>query len=180
MSEQPNRTLHAQQAFELADLFAYKFGPSAFNGRRLRLMEPDGPSTAGGKLARQSMVLVADDPEGTNVVIGWVDAPAKQGELRTFAVLAQQFQARHGRALDLDRQRYEALTKDIETFLKIQKIELKRIESAPLPAPPRPAPAPAPASTPSSAPADARAHPGVMLLTGVIIGLMLGFLAFGR
>jgi len=180
MSEQPNRTLHAQQALELADLFAYKFGPSAFNGRRLRLMEPDGPSTAGGKLARQSMVLVADDPDGTNLLVGWVDAAAKQGELRSYGVLAQQFQARHGRTLDLDRQRYEALTKDIETFLKIQKIELKRIDSAPLPAPPRPVVAPAPSSGVSGEVRPAGTHPAAMLLTGVGIGLAIGYLAFGR
>jgi hypothetical protein len=181
MSEHPNRTVHAQQAFELSDLFAYKFGPRAFSGRRLRLMEPDGPSTAGGKLARQSMVLVADDPEGTNVVVGWVDGSARQSEVRTFAAVAQQFSARHGRPLDMKREDYEALIKDVETFLRIQKIDVKRVDSVPLP----PQRAPAPASS-AAAPAESVAPQGagsqgwLMLLAGLVLGFLFGFLVFGR
>ena len=140
MAEDANRTVHAQQAFEFSEVFGYKFDPVLYGKarpRRLKLQQPDGPSTAGGKLARQSLVLVPDD-DGSNLVVGFIDATQKTAELRSFKTVSQQFSARFKAKIDMTQQEYEDLLADLRSFLKIQKIDHKIIEAS---AGPRPKPA---------------------------------------
>lgn len=176
MPEEPNRTVHAQQAFEFTEVFAYKFDPAVFGQtppRRLKLFEPDGPSTAGGKQARQSLVLVPESGDGGNLVIGWIDVSLKAAELRSYDLLAQQFKARFGSRIDLSRQEYETLLDDLRAFLKIQKIDLKVAEAAAGPKAPAHPPAPAARSQ-----ASGNGAMLAMLAIGILIGFGVAFLFF--
>jgi hypothetical protein len=175
MADDPHRTVHAQHAFELTEVFQYKFAHIIFGQarpRRLKLLEPE-QSTAGGKRARQSLVLVADDGDGGNLVIGWLDATAKSSELRSYNLLRQQFQARFNQDIDLKREEYESLLDDLRSFLKIQKIELKTVDAAVSPIhPKKPAPEqPAPKNNIAIAMV-------AMLSIGMLIGFILGYIVF--
>lgn len=179
MVDDPNRTVHAQQAFEFSDVFGYKFQILAYGQtkpRRLKLNAPEGMSTAGGRQARQSMVLQADD--GESVVCGWVDVPQKMAEIRAYPAVAQAFEARFKRAFDLPKPDYERMVADLEGFLKIQKIDIHIAEIAPVPIPRPSAPSPAAVEVSEEPPSSLGMALG-MLGLGLIIGFGLGYLAFG-
>ena len=174
MSDDPHRTIHAQQAFELTEVFQYKFGHVIFGQarpRRLKLLEPE-LSTAGGKRARQSLVLTPDDGEVGNLVIGWLDAPARAAELRSYNVVKQQFQARFNTDIDLKREEYDALVDDLRSFLKIQKIDHKIVEAAVGPQPQKKPAVEAPPPNPNVSIMLA------MLSIGMLIGFAIGYIVF--
>lgn len=179
MVDEPNRTVHAQQAFEFTDLFAYKFGSRLYGQppRRLRLMEPDGPSTAGGRQARQSIVLQPDEGE-QKLVLGWIDVTQKTAELKGYNLVKAQHLARFSQKFGMDRGTYDAVLKELIGFLNIQKIEHKVLEGAPVGAS-RSARSPAGASSAPAASGYGAPHLIGMLVMGVVIGVALGFLLFG-
>jgi hypothetical protein len=174
MADDPHRTVHAQQAFELTEVFQYKFGHVLFGRarpRRLKLLEPD-VSTAGGKRARQSLVLVPDGGEGGNLVIGWLDSPARTAELRSYNVVRQQYQARFSSEIDLLREEYDSLLDDVRSFLKIQKIEHKIVEAAARPQVQK---------KPVAEAEGAKPNVNVMLAMlsiGMLIGFAIGYIVF--
>jgi hypothetical protein len=174
-SEDPNRTVHAQQAFELTEVFQYKFGHVLFGKtrpRRLKMLEPD-VSTAGGKRARQSLVLVPDEGDGGTLVIGFIDAPARIAELRSFNVVRNQFQARFQSEIDLARDEYDALLDDLRGFLKIQRFDPKIVEATVGPQMQK-RPAPEPPAPKSNVPLML-----AMLSIGILIGFAIGYIVFG-
>lgn len=174
MSDQPSHTVHAQQALEFSEVFAYRFQGKQVGEpqRSLRLNEPDGPSTAGGKQARQSMVLVNDS--GDTVVMGWVDMPSKVAELRSFSYVASQFQARKGHVIDVRQENYDALLGEVESFLRMHKIDIRRADQLP-PAQASVASVPERASGRSGGP-----NFGMMLAVGggILLGVLLGYVVF--
>lgn len=172
MSEQPSHTIHAQQALEFADVFAYKFkGRKVGNPpRHLRLNEPDGPSTAGGRQARQSMVLVND--QGDTLVMGWVDMANKTGELRAFSYVATQFHDRKGHVIDVAQADYDGLLAEVESFLRGHKVDVHRSDRAP---------SQASGVRPQPAAASGGRGMGVWLAiaAGIVLGVVLGYIVFG-
>ncbi|MEL7367303.1 MAG: hypothetical protein AAFN74_00180 [Myxococcota bacterium] len=174
MVDDPQRTEYAQQAFEFSDLFAYKFARQIYGAqraRRLRLTEPDGPSTAGGRQARQPLVLVPDNGDG-NMVLGWVDTTHRQAEIRSFDALKNQFKARFARPIDMERGAYDRLCNDLESFLKIQRIEIRRADDAPKVSS-------LPNNTTDVAFSDGSlALVASVFLAGMLIGLGLGYALF--
>ncbi|MBI2378335.1 MAG: hypothetical protein HYV07_30325 [Deltaproteobacteria bacterium] len=133
MSFEASRTVHAQQALDISELLALKFADKSFGGRtarKVKVTSPDGPSTDGGKRARQTIILVpAEEPEnfssGESVPCGWLDAAQKQAELKSFDVLASQYHGRHGRRIDIDQAAYDVLLAEIQAFLKTQAFMTK-------------------------------------------------------
>src|SRR5687768_14401573 len=94
------RTMHADQAVHLADLVSLKFSSIRYgttSKRVLKVMEPDGPSTDGGRKARQSIVLAPEegDEKGT-IVCGWLDVFRRVAELKSYPVVSQTHQERYG------------------------------------------------------------------------------------
>ena len=175
MSNDPQRTEFAQQAFEFTDLFAYKFASLIYGGqrpRRVRLTETDGPSTAGGRHARQPLLLVPDRGDG-KLVLGWIDVTQRQAEIRTYEILREQFAARYSTPIDLERGAYDRLRRDLDGFLKLQKFEVRN--------------ASAQAKSASRAPtvvnpAQAKNMPvvlSIVFLAGILVGLSLGYITFG-
>ena len=168
MMDDPERTEFAQQAYDFADLFAYRFNRQPYGRnrvRRLRLTEPDGPSTAGGRQARQPMLLVPDRGDG-NLVLGWIDTTQRLAEIRTYDALKEQFKARFSMPIDLERTAYDQLRQDIDSFLRIQKIDVRVTAALP---------------KAESDPADSVTFPWLLvgvLLAGIMIGLGLGYALF--
>lgn len=183
MVDEPHRTEYAQRAYEFADVFEMKFGHLIYGverARRLKLQEPDGPSTAGGRRARQPIVLVPDRGDG-NLVVGWVDVPRHQAELRSFELLSEQFLARFSIPIDLDKEAYDRLRRDLDGFLRIQNVELRVTP----PAPPTDArggqrSAPRPASMIEAGAIPSALALVVVLVAGIAAGLGLGYALFGE
>ena len=174
MVDDTQRTEFAQQAVNFADTFSYRFGRQTYGARRprrLRLMPPDGPSTAGGRHARQPLVLIPDKGEG-NMVLGWVDTTQQQAEIRTFDILKAQFLARFSSPIDLEKGAYERLFGDLESFFKLQKINIR--QSVP---PTKTSGKASPIASVAAASVDASVLIGV-LLAGIFIGLGLGYILF--
>lgn len=167
-------TLHAQQALAFSDIFEARFSPVRYGlrrPRRLELSRLDGPSTAGGRVARQNMVLIPEDPSTSPLVIGWVDATNKRAELRTFRLLGKQFEARHGRGIDLDLDAYEKLESDLQSFFALQKMDLTRADGPSTPM--------SPDALVETGPRESSWPMLGMLGLGILLGMGIGYLLFG-
>ncbi|WP_254614819.1 hypothetical protein [Myxococcus sp. CA056] len=112
-------------AEQLRDALAKKMygrGPH----RVLRIDDPEGPSTAGGKLARQSISLVPRKGSGPSVVCGWVDVSKREAQLRSFEGVAKRYESHHGEPLELAPEEYERFLHDVEDVLvkAVMKVRL--------------------------------------------------------
>src|SRR5262245_56968094 len=123
------RTHHADQAVHLADLVSLKFAAQRFGKQRkryVRVMEPDGPSTDGGRKARQSIVLLPEDGElGGAIVCGWLDVFRHVAELKSYAIVSQNFQDRYGMAVDLSKAEYQRMLDTMLDFVRGLKIDAR-------------------------------------------------------
>jgi hypothetical protein len=84
--------------------------------RRVEVATPSGPSTSGGKKARQTIALVTEQPAPA-VMIGFLDVPHKTAGIREYALVAKQFEARFHAAFETTPDEYEALVKDLRGML---------------------------------------------------------------
>ncbi len=112
----PIRTEYSSQAALIAELVRDKFDGRNFGRapfRLLRIDEPEGPSTAGGRLARQSVSLVSRKGSVPTIVCGWVDTSCQEAHLRSFESVARRYEARHGTAVDVSPQEYEYLLDEL-------------------------------------------------------------------
>lgn len=125
MAADPRRTFHANQAVHLSDLINLRFSPERFgtlNPRFVRVTEPDGPSTDGGRKARQAIMLCAQsDPDDRGIVCGHIAVKLKQVELRSYAYVKHQFESRFKRDIDISRGEYNRLLELLQTFLHQQE-----------------------------------------------------------
>jgi hypothetical protein len=85
--------------------------------RRVEVIAPHGPSTSGGKKARQSITLVPAAGGGAAIVFGFLDVAAKSFEVRSHAQVSQQFKARFGEPFEATPEEYAALVKDMGKIL---------------------------------------------------------------
>lgn len=119
-----SRTYHANQAVHLSDLINLKFSPERYgtsNPRYVRVSEPDGPSTDGGLKARQAVLLCAQkDPEDRGILCGHVGIRNKDAELRSFAYVKHQYEARYRREIDITRSEYNRFIDELQAFLVTQ------------------------------------------------------------
>ena len=90
MSE-PKRTFFASRAVVIADIFKHTVGKERLDGGdttySAEISEPDGESTAGGKLAVQHIGLVPANGAGT-LVMGTMYQVDKRCELRSYEHVA--------------------------------------------------------------------------------------------
>lgn len=99
--------------------------------RRLEVAAPDGPSTAGGKRARQTIRLVPVQGEGAPLMCGYIDAAKKRVELRGYATVAAQYQERFDSAFDVSASEYATLCKELESTLVVFRYEFVTESEAP-------------------------------------------------
>lgn len=172
--ERAEATLHAQQAFALADTFKLKFAELSFGKkrpRRLVLSEPDGPSTAGGRVSRQNIVLVpVKEGSTTPLVVGWVDGANRRAEIRSFRVVGKNFEARHNRGIDLEPGAYDDLSSELDRFLRAQRIEVA-VDDHSMPTPPD--------AIVERGPRESSGPMFAMLGLGFALGFGVGYLVFG-
>ena len=174
MQPDSSRTHHANQAIAISELVSLKFAKLNFGGktpRTLNITSPEGPSTSGGRQARQSLVLTPIGGKGSNIVCGFIDTAKGSAELRSFVVLDKQNRDRHGEPLDFMRVDYDSFVRDIVSFLQSQGLDARvsneKIDRA---APPDVVP-PAPSSSKST-------QMALMLALGFSLGLATGYLIF--
>lgn len=121
-----SRTFHANQAVELSDLINLKFSPHRFgtdNPRYVRIREPDGPSTDGGRKARQAVLLTGqNEDESHALVCGFVDVVNRTADLKAYPVIKAKFENRYHKDLDLTRGEYNRFLDMLQEFLDAQLI----------------------------------------------------------
>jgi hypothetical protein len=124
----PNRTLFSTKAVLLAYLLKDKFHRRMFGRapyRVLRVDEPEGPSTAGGLLARQSISLVTQDNSLPSAPCGWVDTAKGEAQLRSYELITARYEARHGIPLNLSREQYDSFLNDLVEALMAGSIKVR-------------------------------------------------------
>ncbi|RYE91697.1 MAG: hypothetical protein EOO75_08300 [Myxococcales bacterium] len=158
-------TMVAAQAVSFAELFKVVFadglaGPVSY---RVELSEPDGPSTAGGKLALQHVKLIPADG-GPTLIIGSANTVDKTSELRSFSYLSSQHAQRFkGASLPIDVARYSDLLTSLRTFFHDRGMTVTVLEALPVTAP-------MPETEPPSSPLPWVALGGAILaLVGAIV-----------
>src|SRR5262245_41472525 len=132
MAGDPTRTYHATQAMQLSELIALKFAAQRFGKAPVRVVkvtEPDGPSTDGGRKARQPMLLAPEKGEGNAIVFGFIDPVKKSAELRSYQALKQQYEARHHESLDITDEEYGKLLGAMRDFLALQQFGFELVET---------------------------------------------------
>ncbi|WNG25398.1 hypothetical protein F0U62_16265 [Cystobacter fuscus] len=141
-----NRTMFASHAALFADRLRERFAQKRYGRaphlRVLRIDEPEGPSTAGGRLARQPLSLVTRSGTAPTLVCGWVDVAREEAQLRGYESVARRYEAHHGTPLDLTAKDYERCIEDLEVALRSGGIRVRVVipddpvpsrESAPSP-----------------------------------------------
>ncbi|ADO70098.1 uncharacterized protein STAUR_2294 [Stigmatella aurantiaca DW4/3-1] len=141
------RTAFANKAAVIADLVRATFSRRSYGAPayRLRIDEPDGPSTGGGILARQPISLVSNMESAPAIVCGWVDVSKMESQLRNHAAVARRHQSRYGRAMDISAEEYERFfTELVDTLfyggIKVLVLIPDEQDTAPAQAQPRQAP----------------------------------------
>jgi translation initiation factor IF-2 len=115
-------TVNAREGFNAAEVVNAAFGKRAIGSttpRKLEVVEPDGPSTAGGKRARQTIRLVALHGNAAPLMCGTLDASQRAVELRSYATVRAQFEERFNQALDISADDYARLCKDLQATLTV-------------------------------------------------------------
>jgi hypothetical protein len=92
--------------------------------RRIVVAPPDGPSTQGGKHARQTITLAAVEGTHATVMCGWLDVAQKAAGLRDYKAVADQFKARTGKPLDVTAEEYLTIINELEKFMSVIKVEV--------------------------------------------------------
>jgi hypothetical protein len=94
------------------------------NPRRVMVAAPDGPSTSGGKFARQTITLASVSGQGATIMCGWLDVAQKAASLRDYRAVTDHHKARTGKELDVTAEEYLGILHDLEGLLKALQINL--------------------------------------------------------
>jgi hypothetical protein len=167
-----NRTMFATQATLFADRLRERFAQKRYgrapHQRILRIEEPEGPSTAGGRLARQALCLVPRAGTAPTLVCGWVDVSKEESQLRGYESVARRYEAHHGTPLDLAAQDYERCVDDLEAVLRAGGIRVRVLIPEEL--------SPTRESTPAPTTAPPRGLPLGWGLAAIAVAFLLGLL----
>jgi len=137
-------TTFSNQAVMIADLLRERFGRKIYGSGfyQLHIDDPDGPSTAGGLLARQPLSLVPQIESAPTIVFGWVDVSSRDAQLRSYEVVARRHQTRQGGALPISAEIYERFLDELMNTLFEGGIRVMVVVPDEQEAPPAPAPVP--------------------------------------
>ncbi len=181
------RTTFSNKAAMVADLVKATFTRRSY-GRppyRLRIDEPDGPSTAGGLHARQPISLVAHMDSAPAIVVGWVDVAKKECQLRTYEAVKRRHQNRYTVALEVTENEYnQFLDELVETlFYGGIKIMLVVPDDEPSPGQSVQGPAQGQAQAQAQPQTGSRSCMGTLFIlsvtfaTGIAVGMFSDFFA---
>lgn len=127
-------TMTAQEGLDVAELVNAAFGSKtigALTPRRVEVVAPDGPSTAGGKRARQTIRLVPANGDGHPVMCGYLDPARKVVELRSHRSVLQQYEERFAKRFDVTETEYAALCEELESTLGVFRYTFVHEAAAP-------------------------------------------------
>lgn len=161
MDEQARYTHVAAKAVSLVELFEERFsagldGPVLF---RIQLASPEGGSTGGGKQVVQPIKLVPADG-GPTIVIGAANTIKETAELRSYALLSEQYAQRFkGAPIPINAGAYKQLLADFTGFFQALNLSVRTVDANRSLRPP-----PAPASS---------GGPGVILALVVSFGALV-------
>lgn len=113
--EEPLRTTFSNKAAMVADLVKSTFARRSYGTApyRLRIDEPDGPSTAGGLHARQPISLVSNLESVPAIVCGWVDVAKKESQLRSYGVVVRRHKSRYTHEIDVTEEEYDRFLNEL-------------------------------------------------------------------
>lgn len=114
-------TAVAQEAMDIGDHLLLLFSKKTVGENpqmRVDVAKPDGPSTAGGKKARQTISLVPVEGVSGKVMVGWLDVAQKRVEVRSFRVVRYQYYERYGTDFKVAQSEYEEVVEELSNFLK--------------------------------------------------------------
>ena len=132
--ETETRTKFAMAAVDFATVFNSSFSETTMEGYKVKLTAPEGQSTGGGVQALQHITL-ANEADGSTVVVGTVNNAERSVELRSFDHIASLFQQRYaGRIFPVDRVQYDNLQQRFSTFFQSQSFQVT-VSQAPPPKP---------------------------------------------
>jgi hypothetical protein len=166
MADDPKRTMFAQRALSLAELFQATFANKPIGKAvkyRAELVAPDGPSTGSGAQALQAIKLTPINT-GTTLVVGHANQVERSAELRTYEYLVRWQQQRFKGAgeLVLEREAFEELFQGLKAFFGSQQMRVNVVA------------APAGAAPEMSLPAGART-PIWLVAAGIAVGVLVLF-----
>lgn len=113
-------TRHAEEAVNSAALINSAFRKRVVGSavpRHIEVAPPSGPSTSGGKKARQSITLVQVTQQSAAVMIGFLDVAQKSAGVREYEPVAKQYEARFRTPFETTREEYEGLTRELTGML---------------------------------------------------------------
>jgi hypothetical protein len=135
--EKKAMTTFAQQALAISDLVGMKFRSTRLAGaipRSVQVKPPMMESTGGGKQARESVVLVAENGDtAQNIVAGFVDVKLRAVEMRTYPALSALHRARFKMALDLSQPDYDRFLAEAKEFFESEGFIFKTSDESPAP-----------------------------------------------
>jgi hypothetical protein len=163
------RTAFATKAAMIADLVRAAFARKSYGSAayRLRIDEPDGPSTAGGLLARQPISLVSTQDWAPAIPCGWVDVSKRESQLRNHAAVLKRHRSRYGKGLDLTEEEYDRFFNELVDTLYYGGIKILVLIPDEQETPQAPASA-------RQAPARSRVGPLLWLLLAFALGVGAG------
>jgi hypothetical protein len=115
-------TAVAQEAMDIGDHLLLLFSKKTVGENpqmRVDVAKPDGPSTEGGKKARQTISLVpVEGVVSGKVMVGWLDVAQKRVEVRSFRVVRYQYYERYGTDFKVAQSEYEEVVEELSNFLQ--------------------------------------------------------------
>lgn len=126
------RTMNAQVAFDVAQLFVARFSKQDVNGYAPTMRPPMGVSTEGGRQALQHIVLESKTPGESAVTVGHVNLTAHSAKLRTHECLNQLHAMRFPKKLfPLDAAAYQLFFDAAQKFLSNYSLAMEVEARAP-------------------------------------------------
>lgn len=124
-------TMHAFEGVNAAELINSALKKRVVGNalpRRVEVAAPSGPSTAGGRKARQSITLVPISGQGQAIMIGFLDVAQKSAGVRDYELVAKQYKVRFRSRFETSLQEYEGMVKDLTGMLSTLGFKLVKEE----------------------------------------------------
>jgi hypothetical protein len=138
MAHEGLRTSTAQQAMRIADIVNGALADRIVGAeppRRLMVMDVNGPSTEGGKRARQAIVLMpVHEGERGAAMCGFIDTARREVELRTYGFVADIHLRRYGRPFDVTEEEYDQLVGELVELFALDTLEVRFVDADASPA----------------------------------------------
>ncbi len=167
----PNVTKLTSSMLVMAEVLAERMGktPVGRSRRVLKVTAPVGPSSAGGEVARQSLVLSSGNEQP---VCGWVDFVALVAEIKDYETTRQAHEARYRNIFDVNEAEYRVMLSNAQAVLNELGVRTSVVGSSDNYAPTDPSFGnTAPGRMVMTGPSRSSALPMLVLVLAVLLGL---------